>query len=183
MASDDDITSEAFSRGLATLFNLGQAGVDWASVAHAILAFREEERQRWHDAHDELSKEPASEVPELEEVRRKATAGSDAAALYIEIHSALLGSLLRVGRDWQRLLREYAPPLKQAADAYQAEPDPAPWVREALINQLVIFSQVVGEFARDQGAQLERDILALKDEILRRHDSRPLARSLRWQKA
>jgi len=183
MASDDNITADAFSRAIGTLFDLRQAGVDWASVAHAVLAYREEERQRWHDAHDELSERPSASMAEWEEVNRTATAGSDAAALYIKMHSVLLGSLLRMGRDWQRLLIQSAPPLKDAADAYQAEPDPAPRVREALINQLVIFSQALGEFARDQGTQLERDILRLQRDILSRHDQREGDRPFRRQKA
>jgi len=182
MASDDNITAEAFSRAIGTLFDLRQAGVDWASVAHAVLAYREEERQRWHDAHDDLSERPSASVVEWEEVNQTATAGSDAAALYIKVHSALLGSLLRMGRDWQRLMLQAAPPLKDAADAYQADPDPAPRAREALINELVIFSQALGEFARDQGAQLERDVLRLQRDILARHDRREVDRPFRRQK-
>jgi hypothetical protein len=177
MASDDNITAEAFSRAIGTLFDLRQAGVDWATVVHAVLAFREEERQRWHDAHDELSERPSASMVELEEVNRTATAGNDAAALYIKMHATLLSSLLRMGRDWQRLLLKSALPLKDAADAYQAEPDPAPQVREALINQLVIFSQALGEFARDQGARLEREIERLRFDILARHEAgKPTAR-------
>ncbi|NRF70608.1 hypothetical protein HLB44_26750 [Aquincola sp. S2] len=184
MATDTDVTADALSRALGTLFNLGQAGIDWASVARAVLAFREEERQRWLDANDELAAPPKYASIEPERVRRQAHAGGNAAALFIEVQAGLLACLLRTGRDWQRLLQDCAPPLQQAADAYQAEADAPPAVTEALINQVVIFTQVVGEFFRDQGAQLERELLVLQDEVLGRGgDGRePIAGPLRRPK-
>lgn len=177
MASDDNVTADAFSRAIASLFDLTQAGIDWGTVQRAVLAYREEERERWHDLNDELSGRHLDAEPA--ELLRTAHAGSDTLALSVLAQAALWRSILRMGRDWQRLLQRISPPLKQAADAYQADMDPSPRVREALVTHLRVFLQEVGEFARDQGAELNQEMSEIADEILARSDRRPLSRSLR----
>ncbi len=177
MASDDNVTADSFSRALASLFDLAQAGIDWASVQRAVFAYREEERERWHDLHDELSGRHLDPEPAV--LLRTAHAGSDAMALSVLVQAALLRSILRMGRDWQGLLRRISPDLKRAADLYQSDPDPSPRKREALVTHLRVFLQEVGEFARDQGAELNQEMSEIADEILARSDRRPLSRSLR----
>lgn len=177
MASDDNVTADAFSRAIASLFDLAQAGIDWVSVQRAVLAYREEERERWHDLHDELSGRHLDPGPA--ELLRTAHAGSDATVLSVLVQAALLRSILRMGRDWQGLLRRISPDLKRAADLYQSDPDPSPSKREALITQLRIFMQQVGEFARDQGTEVNQEMSEIADEILARSDRRPLSRPIR----
>ena len=113
------------------------------------------------------------------ELLRTAHAGSDATVLSVLVQAALLRSILRMGRDWQGLLRRISPDLKRAADLYQSDPDPSPSKREALITQLRIFMQQVGEFARDQGAEVNQEMSEIADEILARSDRRPLSRPIR----
>ena len=177
MAPDTDVTADSLAHALSTLFGLGQAGVDWTSVAAAVLSFREEERQRWLDHHDELSgaAQGGSAPPPV--VRRPTQAGGNAPALFIELQAGLLTSLMRAGRDWQRLLKDCAPALQRAVDAYRADADPSPRAAEALVNQLAVFTQAVGEFLRDQGQQAERDLQTLVADALGRHDhgTRPIA--------
>lgn len=182
MATDADASATSLETAVAALFNLGQAGIDWTAVARAILAFREERRQEWLDAHDALSDKPRKVVEDPALALRKAEAGSDAAALAIEVNAAMVGSLMRMSHDWQRLLEQMAPRLKRAADDYNAEADPAPQILDALVNELVDFTEEVGVFLRDQGAQLERDLRTLRDEILGRHEDDSAVPRLRRRK-
>jgi len=177
MASDDNVTADAFARALASMFDLAQAGIDWASVQRAVLAYREEKRERWHDWHDELSGQHLDAEPLTS--LQTAHAGSDALALSVLVQAAVLRSILRMGRDWQGLLRRISPELKRAADLYQADPDPAPHTRDAFITQLRVFAQELGAFARDQGAELEREMGEMADDILARTDRAAPHRSVR----
>ena len=177
MAADDNVTADALSQALASMFDLTQAGIDWAAVYRAVLAFREEERERWHDQHDELSGRYWTAEPA--EVFRTAHAGNDAVALSILVQAALLRTTERIGKDWQRLLRDVAPALKRAVDRYQADSDPSPMVREELIRELRKSMLEVGAFFRDKGAELERDLGDIVDEVLARTDRRRPSRPLR----
>ncbi|MFT3820488.1 MAG: hypothetical protein QM750_23225 [Rubrivivax sp.] len=171
MASDaDNVSADALSSAIGSLFDLRQAGVDWATVAHAVLAFREEQRQRRLDRHDEWVAGLADQMPETQAMRRQAEVGGDVTVLALELQVALLSGLRRMGQDWRSLMRQCAPSLKRAADAYQAETDPGPTETEALINEVDMFGQAIGEFCRDQGARLEQEMARLRRRILIRHD-------------
>lgn len=159
MSTNDDVSAEALARVLGTLVNLGQAGIDWGTVTQAVLAYRDEQHQRLLDAHDGLSPQP-------QPWQRESGARAEADNLVTEVNGALVASLVRLGRDWQHLLQSSAPALKVAADAWRAETDPSHATTLALVNQLVVFGQAVGDFMQDQGAQFRHDLLVLQARVL-----------------
>jgi hypothetical protein len=166
MANDADVTSDAVSRAVVALFDLGRLGIDWAIVGRAVAAHREESRQRWLDHHDELTTPAPEDDLEAELARRAVESGGDLAALGLRAESTLLASLVRVARDWQRLLAEQSPRLQRAVDHYSADPDPAPELARAVVDEVARMAQEAGTFMRDQGALLERDVLALQSQLL-----------------
>jgi len=165
MANDANVTSDAVSRAVSMLFDLGRAGIDWASVARAVSAHREEQRQRWLDQHDELTDDPQDDL-EAERVRRAVEVGSDAVALGVRAEARLLAALVRIARDWQRLVADQSPRLQRALDRYGADPDPAPALAREVVDALAVLAQEAGAFFRDQGAQLEGDVLDLQAQLL-----------------
>lgn len=177
MPADDNVTADALSQALASMFNLAQAGIDWAAVYRAVLAHREEQRELWHDEHDELSGRYWTAEPPA--VFRTAHAGNDAVALSILVQAALLRTTERVGKDWQNLLRGVAPELKRAIDLYQADSDPSKDARDHLIDTVRESMLKVGAFFRDKGAEIDQDLGDIVNEVLARTDRRPLSRAIR----
>ena len=177
MATDDNVTADDFSQALASMFNLAQAGIDWAAVYRAVLAHREEERELWHDQHDELSGRYWTAEPAA--VFRTAHAGNDAIALSILIQAALLRTTERIGKDWQTLLRGVAEELKPAVDRYQADSDPSAAARKHLIDKVQESLFKVGTFFRDKGAEIDQDFRDIVSEVLASADDRPLSRAIR----
>lgn len=176
MSADDNLTADGFSRALGTMFDIGQAGVDWVTVSRAVLAFREEERQCWLDLHDELTPTWRRDAELPQHFRFTLNAGDDASALQVLIQSALLRTTVRTGRDWQGFLKSESGALKRAVDRYQADLDPSPDLRDALIVELRVFLVKVGDWICDQSRNVQCDLEKILDEIFTCASPDPSAR-------
>ncbi len=178
MQSNNSVGSDEVVRAVALFVEAGRNSLDWAALTKAVLEHRREclERRRDRQALPGWFETP-SERPDLSPPM------ADAEMLSIKLQSIVLSSIARMGEDWQRVIEGRAPSIRRCLEDFQSSDDPTPAERTAVISQIRILMQEMGELARDLASRVEVDLQRMEEELLPADDVWLPTRRLRRSKA
>jgi hypothetical protein len=167
MAYSEDASADDLGRAFAALLKSARAGPDLAELWRAFSELQARERARLQDqrAHEDGGAffEEAARGAEWE--REKPFPG-DPVVFMTRIHAALLASRLQSGLRWQRLVSQQLPKIRRRLDEYRAEEDPPPQLRRQLIDEVRELLRAIGEFAVEQGEEVQRRLDQLDRELI-----------------
>lgn len=163
MAYDRNTSSQQFAETINAMAFAGRNALNWGALWRAIAEHRREEYERRIDREFVFDAKP-----DFDRVidRAEKVAQESPTALQVDLQGVLLNTVLDWGLAWQDFLERELPVLRECLEDFQAEEDPSPVIRRALIDQVRTFFQKFGEFVRDQSTRTVDDIADLQEKII-----------------
>lgn len=163
MLYEKNVGPDEVMRAIATMAEVGRSSLDWAALSRAVAEYREEriEERRYRKACRAWTGSDADDEDDL-----LVAPTSDPEALNVKLNSILLGSIVRLSLEWQRLIEQHAPVIRVKLEAFHDVDDPEFKERFAVIGQLVILLHDIGSMARDQASRFEDDMRRIREDLL-----------------
>jgi hypothetical protein len=178
MQSDQEVAGDELGRAVAAMARALSSSLDmvdlWRAFAelHARDAARESDLRAMRNDGAFLE----DEALELEEPQhRPELAPSNPLVLLTRINAMAASTAMQMGLRWQELLSRRIPEIRRRLDDYRSEEDPSPEMRWRLVDEMRQLLRDIGEFAADQGHEVQLRLNKLEYDLLppRRDDSRP----------
>lgn len=163
MLYEKNVGPDEVMRAIATMAEVGRSSLDWAALSRAVAEYREEriEQRRYRKACLAWTDRDTDEDDDLLLAPTR-----DPEALNVKLNSILLGSIVRLSLEWQRLIEQHAPVIRDKLESFQCTEDPKFEDRFAVIGELVIMLQAIGSMAKDQASLFEGDMRRIREELL-----------------
>jgi hypothetical protein len=158
MSFDSDTSADELGHAFAVLLKASTIAPDLTDLQHALAAFYERDRLSRKDRDIDAWEDEASDDQLLEK--------NDPAVWMVRASALLLRNKLRFGLQWQRLLNQRLPQIRETLGDYRSEVDPLPELRSKLLDEIRVCLQEGAELISDHGRRVQQEIEALLDDLL-----------------
>ncbi|MEX0961162.1 MAG: polyprenyl synthetase family protein [Burkholderiales bacterium] len=180
MPFDQDIAADEFGRAFSAVFKAARSSPDLADLWRAFSELHADEIARRRDirARSDDGTFPEDGAPPAAAGNAKDRwPAADPTVSATRVNTLFSSSAIRFGLRWQELLRRRVPPIRMRLDDYRAEEDPSPELRWQLVDEVRALMRELGEFAVDQGRELQERLTRLELDLLPERPDRPLFRN------
>lgn len=157
MQSDREFGGDELGRTMAALVRAASSALDmadlWRVIAdlHAVEAGHERDLRATRDD----GAFPEDEALDLAESGGGPPVPSGPVVLLTRINATAASFAMQAGMRWQELLSRRIPEIRRCLDEYRSEEDPSPATRARLVDEMRRLLRDVGEFAVDQGHEVQ----------------------------
>jgi hypothetical protein len=170
MPFDKDIGLDEIGRASAAMVKSLASLSDWSELWRAFAGLHARESARILDARaaEDNGSFPDKVPEEVDdpEPNRPEQSAADPVVFQTRLNSALAGASMHFANRLQEILARRIPSIRRSIDGYRMDHDPSPEAYWKSIDEVRLLLRELGEFAVDQGREIQERLVVLESELL-----------------